>query len=125
MSSRVFKTHIGALGQQLEKDFSGSGNFFYWLVAIGVLGASGYIPAFTKFSRLFMGLIILVMFLSNRGFFAQFQTSLSQGASESVNPIGAPISATGSAGGIAGTGLTPGGIGSLVTTGVKLLGSIF
>jgi hypothetical protein len=64
------------LGQLLVSDFSGSGNFFYWIAAIVILGLIGYVPAFRTASRLFIGLIILVIFLSNQGIWANLTTAL-------------------------------------------------
>lgn len=52
-------------GQQLYKDFSGPGNFVYWIIALGVVGSLGYIPSLKSFSRWFMALIIVAMFLAN------------------------------------------------------------
>lgn len=57
----------------LENDFSGPGNFVYWTAAMVVLGALGYIRSLQSLSRLFMGLILIVLLLDNRGFFAQLQ----------------------------------------------------
>lgn len=70
-------THT-ALGKELTEDFTGPGNFLYWFAAIGVLGAVGSIPQFRKFSHYFMALIILAMFISNRGFFTKFSEAIGQ-----------------------------------------------
>lgn len=66
---------------QVSKDFTGppGQNFTYWLVALGAVGAVGYIEPLRTVSRLFMVLIIIGIFLSNKGFFAQFQKALAQG----------------------------------------------
>lgn len=63
----------------LKGDFTGSGNFFYWVVSIGVIGAVGYIPRLKGLSNAFLVLIIVVLFLSNKGFFAQFNAQLKSG----------------------------------------------
>ena len=47
--------------------------FVPWAAAILILGAAGYVPALRVASRLFLVLVILVLFLSNQGFFAQLQ----------------------------------------------------
>lgn len=66
----------GQLKELLVDDFTGEGNFFYWIVALGVVGSIGYIQGLERFSRTFMALIILAMILSNRGFFNRFMEAL-------------------------------------------------
>lgn len=68
----------GQLSAQVAKDFSGSNSFLYWLAGLGAVGAIGYIDAFRSFSRLLLALIIIVMALSNKGFFAKFQEGIAQ-----------------------------------------------
>jgi hypothetical protein len=64
---------------QLQKDFSpsaqqpGQHSFLAWFAAIMVLGALGYVPQLQAFSRTFMLLVIVALFLSNGGFFADLQ----------------------------------------------------
>lgn len=53
----------------LEKDFSGPGNFFVFALGIFVVGLVGYVPKLKGLSNAFLGLIIVVMILSNKGFF--------------------------------------------------------
>ena len=53
------------LGAQLKQDFTGPNNFFYWIVAVGVVGSLGYVPQLEKFSRVFIGLLLLVIILSS------------------------------------------------------------
>lgn len=60
----------------LASDFSGSGSFVYWFSAILILGALGYIRGLENLSKLFLVLVIIVLFLDNGGFFQQFQTYL-------------------------------------------------
>lgn len=60
----------------LKSDFTGQHNFFYWLVSILVIGAIGYIPKLKGLSDAFLLLVIIVLFLNNKGFFAQFNTQL-------------------------------------------------
>lgn len=64
------------LGALLVSDFSGAGNFFYWFAAIGCTGALGYYPPIKQPSRMFLALILIVMFLANKGVFAQLQSEL-------------------------------------------------
>ena len=84
------------LGAQLDKDFTGQGNFTYWIVALGAVGALGYIPALKVFSTYFMALILLALFLSKgQGFFSQFQSALASGP---VAPSGNAAASQASAG---------------------------
>lgn len=63
-----------ALWTQVASDFSGPNNFLYWLVSIVALGALGYIKGLENLSRLFIVLLLAVIFLkSDTGFFAQLQ----------------------------------------------------
>jgi UDP-N-acetylmuramyl pentapeptide phosphotransferase/UDP-N-acetylglucosamine-1-phosphate transferase len=63
----------------LQGDFSpskqqqGQHSFLAWFAAIMVIGAIGYIDDLKELSRSFLVLIIIVLFLSNNGFFAQLQ----------------------------------------------------
>lgn len=56
-----------------------STNFTTWLLAIGMIGSLGYISALQTISRLFMVLILLAIFLGQKGFFAQFSAALKAG----------------------------------------------
>ena len=71
------------LGQQLQQDLTGSGNFLVWIAALAIVGFAGYIKGFETPSRALLGLIILAMFLANNGVFNRFQQALS-GASPST-----------------------------------------
>jgi hypothetical protein len=62
----------------LEGDFAGPNNFLLWIVAIWVIGALGYIPGFKPISNAFLTLVLIVIFLSNKGFFSQFQSAINQ-----------------------------------------------
>lgn len=67
------------LGEELRTDFTGPGNFVWWIASIGVVGSLGYIQELRSFSRWFMALIIVAMVLSNRGFFAKLFEALQAG----------------------------------------------
>ena len=56
----------------IKGDFTGKGNFLYWVISILIIGAVGYIPDLKPVSRAFLVLVIVVLFLHNRGVFAQF-----------------------------------------------------
>jgi len=68
----------------VKGDFTGPNNFIYWLVAIIVIGAIGYIPKAKTFSVAFLTLVILVLLLARGnptknpggGFFQQFMQAL-------------------------------------------------
>jgi hypothetical protein len=66
----------------LVGDLTGSNNFSYWIFAILVIGAIGYIQDLRGLSRAFLVLVILVLFLKEGstqnpggGFFAEFQSA--------------------------------------------------
>jgi hypothetical protein len=80
------------LGNQLLKDFTGKGNFTYWVVAIGAIGAIGYFQPFRDVTRYFMGLVVLAMFLAQGnpknpggGFFEQFKKAIQSGPQQASN----------------------------------------
>jgi hypothetical protein len=50
--------------------------FIKWAVAIFVIGAIGYIPRLKDLSNAFLVLIILVMFISNQGFFCKLNEAI-------------------------------------------------
>lgn len=68
-----------ALGKELTEDFTGPGNFLYWLIAIGFLGALGSVKELQGFSRAFMALVLISMVIANRGFGAELTKAVEQG----------------------------------------------
>jgi hypothetical protein len=92
----------------LKGDFTGSGNFVYWVVSILIIGGIGYVPKLKSLSDSFLVLVLLVLFISHKGFFAQFNqqigtTQSATGASGSLSPLPAittTATTTGAAGGI-------------------------
>lgn len=79
----------GQLAAQLRTDFTGRQNFIVWLLAIGSVGALGYVSEFQAFSRWFLALIIIAMVLSNKGFFQKFSQQFNAGplfSSSSASP---------------------------------------
>lgn len=59
----------------LRSDFSQTGDkssFIPWLVSILIVGSVGYIEPLKPLSRAFLVLLVVVLFLSNGGFFQQF-----------------------------------------------------
>lgn len=80
----------------VQGDFTGQNNFIYWMVAILVIGALGYIDSLKTFSRTMLVLILVALFLNGKqgsSFFTNFQSALSSlgsgnfGSSLS-NPLG-------------------------------------
>ena len=67
------------LGNQLKGDFTGNGNFTYWLAAVGAVGAIGYSDTFRLPSRLFLALIVIAMVIRNGGVFQNLQAALAAG----------------------------------------------
>lgn len=70
------RNQLSPLGALLAKDFSGQGNFLYWVAGIGAVGAIGDYAPFKNASRLFLVLIVLSMVVADKGFFAQLQSAL-------------------------------------------------
>ncbi|MDE2102815.1 MAG: hypothetical protein KGL39_36560 [Patescibacteria group bacterium] len=81
-------------GGRIVGEFTGSNNFTYWIASIGAVGALGYIKQLETFSRVFMSLIILVIFLTNGGFFSKFTQSLQQGPIAPQKPTDTGTTAT-------------------------------
>lgn len=78
----------------LVGDFTGKGNFIYWVISILVVGALGYIPRLKVLSDSFLFLILLVLFISNRGFFNQFNSQVSSGTSATPTGSNSGITVT-------------------------------
>lgn len=82
--------------QQLQSD---AGGFAKFAVAIGIVGAAGYVEDLRGISRAFMGLIVLSIILANgkNGLFANLQNAVSQGPALITPPTDASA-ASGNAG---------------------------
>ena len=73
---------------------NGQPGFIYWIAAIFLIGAIGYIPKVKPFSVALLSLVILVLFLTKGvGFFSQLQGGI---ASTAVQPTSATSSTPGS-----------------------------
>ena len=73
----AIKGDLATLGALLKRDlFSPTDNFLYWVVAIFILGAIGYVKSLRAFSDAFLLLVIVVFVVANKGFFGQFTTAL-------------------------------------------------
>ncbi len=85
-------------GTLIAGDFTGKNNFIYFFVAIMVLGGIGYIKGLETFSRALMALIIVVLFLANKGgVFTEASSALSSGTSTADTAIGTPLQGSPSA----------------------------
>ena len=114
------------LGQLLSGDLTGPNNFFYWIAAISIIGAVGYIPGAQKISRAFLLLVLVVMIMSDKGFFKEFLTAIETSTPTPAIPIdgGGADSGNDVLGGIGDKLLGQGK--SLLFSGAKtLLGGIF
>jgi hypothetical protein len=60
----------------LKGDFTGQDNFLYWSVSILLIGAIGYIDGLKPVSRAFLVLVVIVLFIKNKGVFQQFTQAL-------------------------------------------------
>lgn len=65
----------------LKDDFSGSNNFFVWVLAFVFIIAVGYAKPLRPLSNAFLGLIILVLLVQNKGFFPSFLAQVKAGTS--------------------------------------------
>ena len=83
------------LATQLSNDFTGQNSFLYWVAGIGVVGTLGYVPKLQTFSRVAMALILIVLILSNGGFFQQFLTAIQNPAPYTPNSFAVSGSASG------------------------------
>lgn len=70
-----------ALFSQLGGEFVGTPSFGKWAIAILVIGGVGYIKPIKPISDAFLVLVLIVLFLSDKGFFAQFSSQFLQGGS--------------------------------------------
>lgn len=104
------KNTQGALSAQLKSDFSGAGSFWYFIAGIFGLGAVGYYAPLQGASRLLIVLVILVLLLDNKGFFANLQSALGNPTPSTPTPADAAAASGASAasptGGIVNQGLT-------------------
>lgn len=76
----IFLTAINGttiqLGSMLKADTFGQGGYIRWFVAIVIVGALGYIKALKTPSDYTLLLVILVLFLSHSGVFAEFNQAI-------------------------------------------------
>lgn len=75
------------LGTLLAGEFTGQGNFLFWIAAIFIIGMIGYIPKLRGPSHALLALILIALFLANKGFFANFTAALSTPQPAAVGDI--------------------------------------
>lgn len=78
----AYQNNVAAFGSQLSADISGSSGFMVWFVALFIIGALGYVPFLRGVSRWFLVLILVVIFLGNKGFFQNFTAALGVNSGE-------------------------------------------
>lgn len=69
----------------VKGDFTGQNNFIFWTISILIIGAVGYIPRLKPVANSFLVLVIVVLFLSNKGFFANFNQQIGATETSSEN----------------------------------------
>lgn len=67
----------------VKGDFTGNGNFLYWVVVLLIIGAVGYIPKLKPLSDAFLVLMVVVIFIKagnpqsgTGGFFSKFTSAI-------------------------------------------------
>lgn len=124
------KNNQGTLLNLVQSDFVGPNNFIFWFLSIIIIGSIGYIKWLKPISNAFLVLIVVVLILSEKGFFAAFTSQINaitgfspsafsntQNAGEVVNLGGNSSSTTVVGGGSGGTITIGGGGGNGPTQG--------
>lgn len=62
MIMAAWNNSVGNLMTELETDVPG---FLKWFLALAVVGGLGYVPGMERFSKMLLGLVMLVLVLSN------------------------------------------------------------
>lgn len=94
----------------LYGDFTGQGNFWFWIAAILIIGAVGYIPRLKPISDGFLVIVLLVLVLSKGdpkknaggGFFKMFTEALAGTTQAAAPNQGVADAITGAIGGVTG-----------------------
>lgn len=71
-------------------EFSGTPSFGKWAIAILTVGAVGYIKPLKPISDAFIVLVLIVLFLSNKGFFASFSQQFGLTGSSNLLSVSNP-----------------------------------
>ena len=103
------------LGKLIVGDFTGPGNFFYWIAALLIIGLLGEIDELETPSRMMLALVLLALVLSNQGFFTKFVEQLKQGSAQAPPPGPANPNPSSSGSNLpASSGVSPGGLGGVL-----------
>jgi len=81
----AIKGTTGTLAKLVSDDIFGTRGYIYWFASIIIVGAIGYVKPLKGISDAFLLLLILVLFLANRGVFAQFNSALAGTASQDAS----------------------------------------
>ena len=94
------RNSYGQLLQLIVGDFTNQGNFTYWVIALLIVGAVGYVKPLKGLSDGFLALIIIVLLLSkgnpnapSGGFFQQLTAQL-KGTTAGSGTTSAPSTTT-------------------------------
>lgn len=62
----------------IKDDFTGNGNFIYWVLSILLIGSLGYVKRLQPIANGFLALVMIVLLIGagNKGFFAQFMAGI-------------------------------------------------
>lgn len=97
--------------QLIKSDFTGPHNFLYWVVALVVIGAIGYIPKARPVANLLLVLIIIALILT-RGKGGLFQNLTSALGTTTAQQTGTTVAGVGST------------VGQLTQIGQQIAGSV-
>jgi hypothetical protein len=76
---------LSTASRLVSTDFSGAGSFWYFIAGIFIVGALGFYTPLRGASRGVILLLILVLILSNEGFFAQLLAALKSPAAATAD----------------------------------------
>jgi len=71
-----FRGETDKFTETVKEDFTGQPNFLYWVAAVFAIGSLGAIKPMRPVSDAFFVLLLVVLLLSNRGFFAQLSRQI-------------------------------------------------
>jgi len=71
----------------LSDDFTGNNNFFTWVIALAILAALGSVKEIRPVTQGFLFLVLLVIFLQNKGIVQKFIDEIKLGTKGEVNAL--------------------------------------
>lgn len=80
----------------VKSDFSGTPNYFNWMIAIFLVGAFGYVKELSTISRMFMFIVLASLLYKNKQVFSDLQTQDTAQPSSSTTSPTIPQTASGS-----------------------------